>query len=157
MNESSLIRKRKIIIVFLSLFCALSFSKAQTIWNKTYFEDRPSMRFSSVLSSDTCYNVIGVTVNNIPPSYEQALTVQIDVNGLLLNYKSTPDTTGINTGLFWNTLIRTNTGGLAFAGYGADTTQHLLLGFADKRFDSIQLYRYHTSNTFAFQGSSLPI
>ncbi len=130
-------------------FCELH---SQSLFNRAYVEDRPSMRFSSVVCSDSVCYVIGVTVNKQVPYYEQALTIKLDIHGNLLGYHAAPDTTGINTGTFWNTLITTNTGEFAFSGYGRDTTQHLVIGFLNYAFDSVKLLRYYTPNTFAFQG-----
>ena len=113
------------------------------------------MRFSSVISSDSTYKMIGVTVNKLAPYYEQVLMIKTDTNGNLLGYKSSPDTIGINTGTYWNTLIRTNKNEFAFAGYGTDTTQHLIFGIANNAFDSVHIYRYYTPNTLAFQGAGL--
>jgi hypothetical protein len=75
--------------------------------------------------------------------------------GNIINYHATPDTVGINTGTYWNALIRTEQGGFAFAGYGRDTVQHMVFGFVNDFFDSVQLFRYYTPNTFAFQGIAI--
>jgi hypothetical protein len=139
------------------ILCVASFFEVegQSVWNKTYVENRPVMLFSSVVNFDTVLNIIGVTTNKQPPFYAQALTVEIDSNGFLTNYISSPDTSGISTGLFWNTLVRTSQGNFAFCGYGIDSTQHLVFGFINSQFDSTTLFRYHTPNTYAFQGRGL--
>jgi hypothetical protein len=155
MNLLHLIQPNRTLALMLCVFWFVFDMEAQNLWNKTYIEDRPTMRFHSVVASDTTYNIIGVTVDKLSPFYEQALTVKLDTSGTLINYRSTPDTGFLRTGPFWNTLITTHTGGFAFAGYGQDTMQHLVFGLIDKSFDSIQLFRYYTPNTFAFQGAGL--
>ena len=142
-------------LAILWMICSFNSTNAQNIWNRTYIQDRPSMRFSSIINLDTTYNIIGVTVNRLPPFYEQFLTAKLNSTGDFVTYKAEPDTTNINTGAYWNAFVKTSTGDFAFAGYGLDSTQHLVFGLMDKYYDSIRIFRYYTPNTFAFQGSGL--
>nr|MBP6730965.1 hypothetical protein [Chitinophagales bacterium] len=156
MNLSYLIKRNTKRTVFAFLLCCVCiFVNAQTVWNKTYIEDRPSMQYTSIVEADSGYNLIGVTVNKTSPYYEQALTLVTDKNGFVIRYKANPDTININTGLFWNTLIKNDKNEFAFTGYGRDTVQHLVFGFLNNSFDSIKIFRYYTDSTFAFQGLSL--
>lgn len=110
------------------------------------------MRFSSVQKQDTSFIVMGVTVNKQSPYTEQGLFLKLSNNGLAATYKAVPDTNNIITGLFWNTLYKTDSSDFVFAGYGGDTTQHLVYGYFQSETDTIKIKRFYISNTYALQG-----
>lgn len=128
---------------------------AQMVFNKTYFQDRPSMRFSSVSLTDTAYMVMGVTVNKVSPYTDQALFMRINYAGEIENYQAKPDTNIVITGLFWNTLQNADGNSFVFTGYGGDTTQHLVSGIISKQLDTIAIKRFYIPNTYALQGLTL--
>lgn len=110
------------------------------------------MRFSSVHSQDTFFVVMGVTLNKQAPYTEQGLFLKLSNNGLSATYKAVPDTNNIITGLFWNTLYTKDGSDFVFAGYGGDTTQHLVYGYLQSETDTIKIKRFYISNTYALQG-----
>lgn len=147
--------KRKTILLLVGLFCALSLTKAQMPWNKIYLADKPKLLFSSILSTDTTYFILGNTTTLQSPFYETGIVAKLNINGEIVNHITNSDTLTERTGFFWNTLTQTAKGQIVFSGNGADTGQHMTFGFIEEGFDSMKLFRYKSPNMFSYQGIAL--
>jgi hypothetical protein len=136
--------------------CVLYLSAtSQNLWNRTYIEDRPTQLFSSALSIDTTYFLLGNTNTHQTPFYETGVVAKLNANGDVLRYITNSDTLSQRTGLLYNAFLQTSKGELAFSGTGADTGQHVTFGFVNNSLDSMKLFRYKTPNMFSYQGLAL--
>lgn len=129
------------------------FASAQTVWNRTYIEDRPTMLFTSIVTTDDGFCVSGVTTGT-PNNTAKAMLGVLDTSGLLTNYFAIGDSVNANYGLFWNNLMTTKDGKLAFAGYCYDSLPSVLLTFAFGT-DSVHSFRYYYPQSSGFQAYSL--
>ncbi len=138
----------------ISLLLTAFAANAQSVWNKTYIEDRPVMLFGSVLFKDTGYIVTGVT-DGVTIGLAKAMLGEINMNGDLVNYKIVVDSNPDYYGLFTNALIKTQDEKIAFSGLSFDSLGYLFFGTADLDLNSVSTFKYHSPNTSTQIGYSL--
>jgi hypothetical protein len=140
-------------LLFLLMFLGME-AEAQSVWNKTYIDDRPVMVFSSVVYNDTSYIVSGASTITGSNS-AKALLGNIDLSAQLNECRTFVDSNNSSYGIFTNALIKTPNGKLAFTGYTSDSLYYLLFGFADSNLDTISFFRYRDSTTANRNGYGL--
>ncbi len=143
--------KKTCLIALLGLMGGFFFiaSAQEHGWNKTYLADRPVLLFSSVAADSNGFKVIGSTYGHWQ-NLGKGFMGKIDMHGDLENYLLPQDSVFEETGLFANTLIKTESGGFAFAGYSDDSLTYMLLGLANTTFDTVKTHRYYSPNTYAY-------
>ncbi len=146
--------RRAIFLLILVLIVLSIYAQSQTVWNKIYIEDRPTMLFSSIIADDNGYKLTG-GVSGTPINKSRAFFCSIDSAGLMSGYVVLVDSTNEQYGLFNNNLIRTADGRFAFTGYSYDSLPSLTFGISHEENDSIVFFKYYTAQTGAFQGYSL--
>ncbi|HLP50195.1 MAG TPA: T9SS type A sorting domain-containing protein [Chitinophagales bacterium] len=130
------------------LTSVLFFATAQTVWNKTYVEDRPVMLFGSVIATDTSYIVSGATYG--ANSIVKSMLGRIDSFGMFSHYSLVIDSNNQNYYTTFNALITNHNSFFVYAGSTYDTTANLFLAISNKGMDSTVLYQYYTPNTYAY-------
>lgn len=145
------IQKQKIMMLIALLSFAFPIDlNAQTVWNKTYIEDRPVLLFSSVLKDSNSYFVTGVTSDFT--NLSRSFIGKIDENGTFTNHRSIYDSVVKNYGTFYNTLIKTLTGEFAQTGYSGDSLARLFFSTFDKDLDTVTIHEYYTPGIIAYYG-----
>ena len=137
------------------LLCAFCLTRAQSVWNKNFTANMPKLQFSSIVSLDTNYYVLGNSTTLQSPNFETGFIFRLNESGEITDYVGNSDSLTQRTGFLWNTLTKSSDGYLVFSGNGADTGQHLTFGFADINLDTIELLRYKEQNIFSYQGIAL--
>lgn len=122
------------------LLCAFCFTKAQTIWNKTYYENRPIMVFGSVQSFNDGYIVSGMVADSVSPYFANAMISFIDNEGNLTSFKES--TALLEHGIFLNNLIESSNETFVFTGYVIDTVPTLILARYNSAIDTLVVYTY---------------
>ncbi len=144
-------QKRKAPLFITGLLCALPFVTNAQVWNKTYIEDRPAMIFSSIIQTDSTYNIVGATYG-FSNQYGKGFTGQISTDGVLLDYHIFIDSSYDTYGVYSNTLIGISDSQLAFTGNSYDTVPYLMLGMVNTQNGAIEIFKYYTANTYSFVG-----
>lgn len=157
MNELILVIRHSKQLLIATVCCAVSFfSEAQqTVANKTFIQDRPTMLFSSVEVNADTFFVLGV-ITGVPNNTAKGMIAKIDKQIQFNNYSSIGDSINADYGLFWNTLMQNTNDEFVFAGYCTDTLASILLGIASIGLDSIAINRiYYPGQTGGFQAYSI--
>lgn len=139
--------------LLLATICCASFFVATAqlaVANKTFFQDRPTMLFSSVIADADTFIVLGV-VTGVPSNTAKGMIGKIDNNIDYNYYKTIGDSMNVSYGLFWNSLIVGNENKLIFTGYSNDSLLSGLIGMTSKTLDTINLIRYYTNTSEGFQ------
>lgn len=145
----------KRILYSILLLCIWSGLRAQSLWSKTYVEDRPIMLFSSVNADNNLYYILGMAADKNPPYLGRAMAAVVDSNGVMTKYQTRIDAYNGTFGVFLNTLIETTSGDYAFTGLVLDTVPLVLFGRFDKSLDSMLLYTYTDVDPYAYTGYAL--
>lgn len=136
-------------VLFLISSCAFSM-EAQTLWNKTYIEDRPVLLFSSILKDSNSFYLTGVTTDFT--NYDKAFFCMVDEAGIITKQKVLYDSLNKITALFNNALIKTANGEFVSTDYSGDSLARLLFTKFDNNLDSISIFEYYTPGIVAFYG-----
>lgn len=140
--------------ILLLLLCGLGVCvKAQTVWNKTYIDNRPAMLFGSVLFIDTSYIFTGSAYGS--NLVVKSIVGNINLYGELTQYKLQVDSQTTSYTSYSNALIKTKDGRIAFTGGADDSLAYLLFCIAKLNLDSAVVFKYYTPNTHTYYGCSL--
>lgn len=113
------------------------------------------MLFSSILTEDTAFRLLGVTSGYNPPYLAKITISKIDSSGVFNKYLAIDDNLGKGFGAFGNSLIKTKNGKYAFAGYSNDALPRAVFGKFDPLLDSVEIFEYQTPFSFALHGHLL--
>lgn len=128
----------------------------QTVWNKTYVEDRPVMLFSSVIKVGSVYHVIGVTAQaGSFYQYDRIFLGEIDETGLIVKQTVLFDSTTEDYSAYLNNLMLTASGKLLYTGHSDKPDRKTLLLQKDLNTDSVSIWEYSVPNASVYRGYCL--
>lgn len=132
--------KKWFIITILMGFATHHISQSLT-FNKRFHLGFPSTQLTNVLATDSGYYVVGIIADSIFPYRTGNLFLKLDLEGNILLEKTIRDTA--KTYEVWlPTLITTQDGQLAAAGYSFDSTMQAMLIKYNTEGDSILFKQY---------------
>ncbi|MBL7779112.1 MAG: T9SS type A sorting domain-containing protein [Chitinophagales bacterium] len=140
-------------LMLATVCCALFFvtTAQQTVANKTFFQDRPTMLFSGVIADADTFIVLGV-VTGVPNNTAKGIVGKVDSQIQFSHYKPIGDSINADYGLFWNTLLMNTQSEIVFTGYCNDSLASILVGLYSLALDSIYTNRiFYPNQTGGFQ------
>jgi hypothetical protein len=137
--------------------CVLYLSAtSQSLWNRTYIEDRSVLLLSSVEVVNKEFHVVGTSGEvGVLASYDRFFYGIIDSNGIMTQFKNMYDSVPKSYSAFLNALTQDSAGNLLYTGYSVDTTVKVNLIRINTATNDILLNEYYTPNTYAFYGSKV--
>lgn len=157
MSESVLVTQHSRQLLIATVCCAVSFftEAQQTVANKIFVQDRPTMLFSSAISDADTFFVLGVATG-VPNNTAKGIVGKIDSQIQFNHYKPIGDSVNADYGLFWNTLLMNTKNEMVFTGYCNDTLASILVGLSSLTLDSIKTNRiFYPGQTGGFQAYSI--